>query len=1151
MKKRIISFILVLVMLFSCLSLNIFAAESNAEQEGEGAAASPMTDEELGELCQSYGIGKDGDINLTKAEMAKLEGQMKYLILNREATDTSANVFGIETYENVAREVLFIDVGGDSGRTFNSDDTDNIINDVQLYVLEDIELCQENGDYFYRWANKIFWDKDCTKPCDFSYTKADDGTKTFKDPDLQDLVNDSNKLVFRPVNDSSYYATKDLFSPAIVTEITTTGAAGTKYENIITPVDNDPDNKEASIWNGYVTNSYVARSINSYTIDENTVSFSSGYGTFKEKEFLGASYAVTFDIRHRDGIRTGNLLSEMRSVITKEYLYNEASEKTYVSANLPISIDADGTLVINKVKSNYKLTAEQWYQLALYHTPRGMDGIKGTSDDNTFHVFLNGVPIATNLNVAFSAGANASLDNADFEYNGDKVNIYTDFMLYYLRFGQGVKAGIDVDDLRVYYGDFLECKHSWEYSHKHDIESVPSIFVAHCLWCGKTEVATEAETKLSKEEIASKVAPDNIVINTEFGEDKKGNVGSSWTNFASSDCSKLTKYDNIKFKLLEVKKDGDNYYLKWNSDIIATNPNTGADFTDFTMTDGVYNDTVLAGLVKDGTVEVKEVNGEKKVYWKSTGFSGEYIQFNNIRSCNSNSYQDNQEKFGAAFAFTFDFTFDGTDSINTMFENYRSQTGADYAYIKAGINFKVNLDGSLLFYDGAASKHKDTGYDFEVGVPTQLTIYHTPRGINGKKELDANGKCAGDDNKYHVFINGVHLVSYQAVEDSNATNLTNKAKIDGVEKEIQMNPASDFVLYGIRFGQSRKGFAVDNMRLYFDNFKECAHINVKGETSVKDGKCQYCGEELGTYCNACEDHITRSAHLISTDVAVVNRSLSLTESIDMNLYLALSDAITENADAKIVLDGADGARHAEIALSSLTPEADGTYKVTLPLRSIDMMRKVTAAVYAGGEKVSATYTTTVADYLAEAYADKDTNEKEKALIVATANYGAYAQKYFAGKNDSPTTLDGVLPNTFDGCTDAVALAVPKASVTPSLNGPESIIPVAFSLVLTSAVKIRVYFTLREGYTTECPSDGNGAYYVTVDGILPTELDDEVTVTINAVNGDGSAECTITISVNNCLAEIANTVPDNDYDYVNLAKAIYLYGNAAEELTRAE
>ena len=1130
-------------MLFSCLSLNVFAADSAAGATTE--ASTPMTKEELRALCQSYGIGLDGKINLTKTELAKLESQMKSLLINVEAVKGEEKIFGMDTYENTVREVLFIDVGGDSGKKFNSDDTDNIINDIQLYVLEDIELCQENGDYFYRWANKIYWDAKCTLPCDFSYTVKEDGTKAFNDAKLQKYVVDGkSKLVFQPLGYSTSFASNEPFSPEILTKLT---ISTTTIDNIITPVGEG----KPSIWNGYVTNSYVAKSV-TYKVDEKDVSFSTDFDKLKEADFLGASYAVTFDIRHRDGIKTGNLLSEMRSVITKEYLNKEANEKTYVSANLPISIEADGTLVINSVKSEYKLTAEQWYQLTVYHTPRGMDGIKGTSDDNTFHVFLDGVPIATNLSVAFTKGQNSSLDNANFEYNGEKVNIYTDFLLYYLRFGQGAKAGIDVDDFRVYYGTLLECKHSWEYSHKHDLDGVPAILTAHCLWCGKTEIATEAETKLSKEEIASKVAPDNIVINTEFGEDTKGNAGSNWTNFASSDCIKLTKYDKINFKLIEVKKDGDNYYLKWNSDIIAAKPTTGADFTDFTMTDGVYNDTVLAGLVKDGTVEVKEVNGEKKVYWKSTSISGEYIQFGSIRSYNSNSYQENQEKFGAAYAFTFDFTFDGTNAISSMFENYRSYTGVNYDKITAAINFKVDLDGSLSFKDGVDSKYKDTGYDFEFGVPTQLTIYHTPRGIDGEKELDANGNCAGDDNKYHVFINGVHLASYQAAGDSDATNLTNKAKIDGVEKDIQMNPASDFVLYGIRFGQSRKGFAVDNMRLYFDNFKECAHINAKGETNAKDGKCQYCGEELGTYCNVCEENITCSAHVISTDVAIVNRSLSLTESIDMNLYLALSDAITENADARIVLDGADGARHAEFALADLTPEADGTYKVTLPLRSIDMTSRVTAAVYAGGKKLSATYTTTVADYLAEAYADKDTNENEKALIVATANYGAYAQRYFAGKNGHPTTLDGALPNTFEGCTDTVATAEPVAKTEPVFKESAGINFEEFTLVLTSNVKMRIYFTLGNGYTTDCATDADGKYYVTTDGILPTQLDSKIEISIKATDASGKESvATATISVYNCLVEIVNEYEAAEASYKNLAKAIYLYGEAVKNLTPAQ
>ena len=82
MKNRIISFVLTLVMLFSCLSLQIFAADNiNAEAKmgtystnpsasGESLSASELADP-IAEYFEKYGtIGKSGGFDLTAAQLA-------------------------------------------------------------------------------------------------------------------------------------------------------------------------------------------------------------------------------------------------------------------------------------------------------------------------------------------------------------------------------------------------------------------------------------------------------------------------------------------------------------------------------------------------------------------------------------------------------------------------------------------------------------------------------------------------------------------------------------------------------------------------------------------------------------------------------------------------------------------------------------------------------------------------------------------------------------------------------------------------------------------------------------------------------------------------------------------------------------------------
>ena len=83
MKNRIISFVLTLVMLFSCLSLDIFAAgyaetESTTGLDSEKTSASNSqkatynsAEQIIADYFEKYGtIGKSGGYNLTAAQLA-------------------------------------------------------------------------------------------------------------------------------------------------------------------------------------------------------------------------------------------------------------------------------------------------------------------------------------------------------------------------------------------------------------------------------------------------------------------------------------------------------------------------------------------------------------------------------------------------------------------------------------------------------------------------------------------------------------------------------------------------------------------------------------------------------------------------------------------------------------------------------------------------------------------------------------------------------------------------------------------------------------------------------------------------------------------------------------------------------------------------
>ena len=138
MKKRIISFVLTLVMLFSCLSLEIFATENiNAEAKmgvnstnpsasGESLSASELADP-IAEYFEKYGtIGKSGGFNLdSRAFENKVDGSN--IILNTDFP-TAAK------YSNTNSSWSY------SGLTIKNDKT-----------FERIVPVEKDGNYYLQW----------------------------------------------------------------------------------------------------------------------------------------------------------------------------------------------------------------------------------------------------------------------------------------------------------------------------------------------------------------------------------------------------------------------------------------------------------------------------------------------------------------------------------------------------------------------------------------------------------------------------------------------------------------------------------------------------------------------------------------------------------------------------------------------------------------------------------------------------------------------------------------------------------------------------------------------------------------------------------------------------------------------------------------
>ena len=181
---------------------------------------------------------------------------------------------------------------------------------------------------------------------------------------------------------------------------------------------------------------------------------------------LGASYVITFDFLYYgnwpdNGINNDVLgwMFDWRG-ITGETL----SGATQSSISFRV-LEKDNSLRLWNAGTNYDtkfvFTPGDWVQLSFWHTPRGIDGIKGTADDNMYHVYANGEYVASCTAVTTPTDYTYTASGKEYKYNSATDFVFT--RLDFLRItNQMDKSDLyAADNFRFYYGDFLECKHDW------------------------------------------------------------------------------------------------------------------------------------------------------------------------------------------------------------------------------------------------------------------------------------------------------------------------------------------------------------------------------------------------------------------------------------------------------------------------------------------------------------------------------------------------------------------------------------------------------------------------------------------------------------------------------------------------------------------
>ena len=818
----------------------------------------------------------------------------------------------------------------------------------------------------------------------------------------------------------------------------------------------------------------------------------SNYSTLKDR--LGMPYAITFDFMNwgKSGTYEKGLFDTVRAYINGNKIDTEYD----------IRVSTDGMLEIfdaatdKWITTDKEIPVDEFVQITIYHTPRGLNGIREVDekgkcygDDNTYHVFVDGELVASANAVYSSLVQNYTVGSAT-------VNSGSDYLLQHFYFGRRELSNIAIDDVRIYFGDFVECKHNWSYSHKHDVEASKNVLSCVCEWCGKEENATISHAdsvKLDKNAIDT-IAGSNVIINTDFSFNEKYSnfndiAGTSWVA-PFEGASKLYFINNATFRYMVVEENAGNQYLKFQA--ATVNEKDGAPYT-----------------------------GEIK--------SNEYLAYENS-TYEASKIPNHLELLGSAYAVTFDFIYYGEIEWNGIIDNQKSYTNSNFTVAGASYNIKVEKNGNISFYDASAGKYADSVAKLPIGEAVQITIYHTPRGLNGVKDTiyDAASstykKTADyDDNTYHAFINGEHIGSYQACA-GDGTNW--------VYEGTHINSVSDYIPYAIRMGLSSTNtgkdfFAMDDYRIYRGKFLECAH------SDVVDGVCKYCKETVvasGYHCDICD------GIAISAEAVVSAKSVSLGELIDMNLYVKASGSRSGIATLNC------GEKTAEFDLAELTPDKNGNYKLSLALNSIEMTKDVTLTIDGG------TYTTSIKEYAEELIAS-DESDSVKALAKALLNYGASAQEYFAIKNNADT-LDDILANA--GLADAdkavesltaADLAAYKFSATGMTDDVKF---TGATLTFSSKTYMSVYFTASADATVTVngkaytKTEDNGQYYVTVTAATPAEAMTAFAFVIT----DGETVATSNISVFTAVHAALSNIP-GDTNLVNLVTAYARYCELAK------